>query len=66
MIIEHVGLAYCHTPACGHIPGTQTNGLSDVIRVGRLLRLMCQRCGGDWGISENEIHIRLTPTTVRE
>ena len=53
--VEHLGTLPCHTPACGYEKGMQTTGPADVMRIGRLVRLMCQRCAGNWGLSPNDL-----------
>lgn len=46
---RRIGVAPCNTPACGRERPMETNGPADITQVGRFTRLMCQRCGGNWG-----------------
>lgn len=54
--LTHLGWMPCRTPACGWKDAAKPseNGLSDVVQIGKLTRLVCQRCGGNWGIAPHE------------
>ena len=43
--LERIGWAACHTPGCGQ---------ADMILIGRLVKIICQKCGGTWGTSLSE------------
>lgn len=60
-VIEYLGTAPCHTPACGWKPGMATNGLADVFRIGRFTKIVCQRCGGTHGLSDHDLREMFKP-----
>ena len=54
-VIEHLGQRPCHTPACGfRLAGVKpgNSGPADLIRIGRVTLLVCQRCAAHHGVGD--------------
>jgi flavoprotein len=47
-VLELVGTAKCLTP----VTYQRICPRADVVKVGRFLKLICQGCGGCWGLSD--------------